>query len=151
MLAVGTVCSFLDNIIMKAMEGKMKLAPGNSLNPAAMGEALKEMGGEMAEGVALKAAIKAAQPLLSPILEKIGLAYSDVEMVLNREITELEDAKEAASDPQARHCTVHVASPSVPCRLGHVGVLVLTPCTCPLQLVLPSTGVPRENLGHGQE
>ena len=36
MLAVGTVCSFLDNIIMKAMEGKMKLAPGNSLNPAAM-------------------------------------------------------------------------------------------------------------------
>lgn len=80
----------------------MKLAPGNSLNPAAMGEALKEAGMGMAEGVALKAAIKAAQPLISPILEKIGLVFGDVEMIFNREITELEDAKEVSSDPMVR-------------------------------------------------
>ena len=91
--------TFLDNIIMKAMEGKMKLAPGNSLNPAQMGEMLKEMGGEMAEGVALKAAIKASKPILEPILKKIGLAFENVEMIFNREITELEDAKNVASDP----------------------------------------------------
>lgn len=94
------VHSKLDALIMKAMEGKMKLAPGNSLNPAAMGEALKEMGGAMAEGVAIKAAIKASQPIMDPILSKVGLKFADVEGILNREITELEDAEKVASDPQ---------------------------------------------------
>lgn len=81
----------LDNIIMKAMEGKTKLVPMNSLSP---GQMMDAMG-----GMALPMAIKAAKPILNPILEKVGLAFADIEMIFNKEITELEHAKDAAADP----------------------------------------------------
>lgn len=101
--------SKLDNLIKKVMEGgPPKITPSNSLSPMAMTGALEGMGDEMlnseamkglAEGAAVKAAIKAAQPVLDPTLAKVGLAFGDVDALLSREVTTLDEAKAVGSDP----------------------------------------------------